>query len=190
MLTFDDAYADLTQHALPVLERYGFASAVFVITGKTEDFASWEGRRTMTMEQILYWAQRGVEIGAHTRQHPDLTLLPDEAAAVEIGGSKDDLTSVGIVPLSFAYPYGFFNEKVRRSVSDAFPLAFTCEEGLNDKATDPLLLKRTMVQRSDTILDIEFRAALGMSPLSRARTRLRLRTRLRSVLRRVRRLPS
>lgn len=186
MLTFDDAYADLAQHALPVLERYGFPSAVFVITGKAQDFASWEGRPTMTIEQIKHWARRGVEFGAHTRQHRDLTAISDEVLAAEVGGSKEDLMRAGVPPLSFAYPYGFYNDRVRRSVSDVFPLAFTCDEGLNDMATDPLLLKRTMVQRSDSILDIELRAALGKSPLSQLRTRLRLRTRSRSVLRRLR----
>lgn len=185
MLTFDDAYADLAQHALPVLERYGFPSVVFVITGRAEDSATWEGRPTMTMEQIRQWAGRGVEIGAHTRQHADLTVLPDEEVAVEVRGSQEDLTQAGVASLSFAYPYGRVDDKVRRAVGEVFPLAFTCEEGLNDLATDLLLLNRTMVQRTDTMLDFEFRAALGRSPLAPIRTRLRLRTRSRNVLRRL-----
>jgi GT2 family glycosyltransferase/peptidoglycan/xylan/chitin deacetylase (PgdA/CDA1 family) len=186
MLTFDDAYADLAAHALPVLERYAVPSAVFVITGNMCDSATWEGRPTMTMEQVRHWAVRGVEIGAHTRQHPDLTVLSDDSVAPEVKGSQQDLAEAGVAALSFAYPYGRVDDKVRRSVSDVFPLAFTCQEGLNDLATDPWLLRRTMVQRSDTLLDIAFRAALGMSPLSRARSRLRLRTRFRSGLRRLR----
>jgi GT2 family glycosyltransferase/peptidoglycan/xylan/chitin deacetylase (PgdA/CDA1 family) len=186
LLTFDDAYADITKHALPVLERYSFRSAVFVISGGLN---AWDGLPLMTLEQIQHWATRGVEIGAHTRAHPDLTTVPNDVTADEVRGSKEDLMEAGLRPLSFAYPYGCFDDRVRKSVDGVFPLAFTCEEGLNDLRTDPLLLRRTMVQPGDTILDIELRAALGWSPLNSVRSWLRLRSRFLKVLRQVRLLP-
>jgi peptidoglycan/xylan/chitin deacetylase (PgdA/CDA1 family) len=136
----------------------------------------------MTIEQIRYWATHGVEVGAHTRTHPDLITASDHEALDEIAGSKEDLVKAGLRPLSFAYPYGCFDERVKRSVQGVFPLAFTCEEGLNNLQTDPLLLKRTMVQSGDTLLDIEFRAAFGKNPLDWLRSRVRLRTRLKKVL--------
>lgn len=190
MLTFDDAYADLAKYALPVLERYSLRSAVFVISGQVGGFTAWDGLPLMTMDQIRYWANRGVEIGAHSRKHPNLATLSDEAVADEVKGSKEDLMEEGIKPLCFAYPYGCFDDRIQRSVSDVFPLAFTCEEGLNDLATAPWLLRRTMVQPGDTILDIEFRAALGKSPLNWVRSHLRLRSRLLSILRIFRLLPN
>jgi glycosyltransferase involved in cell wall biosynthesis/peptidoglycan/xylan/chitin deacetylase (PgdA/CDA1 family) len=184
LLCFDDAYADLTKHAFPVLERYGFHSVVFVISGALGGVGS-NGLRIMTIEQIREWASRGVEIGAHTRTHPDLTALPDEAVSKEIRGSKEDLTTAGLAPISFAYPYGFFDKRVRESVNGVFSLAFTCKEGLNDLRTDPLMLKRTMVQPGDTLLDIELRAAFGKSVLNWIRSRLRLRSRFVTVLERL-----
>jgi len=190
LLTFDDAYADITKHALPVLERYSFRSAVFVISGQVGGLSAWDGLPLMTMEQIQHWATRGIEIGAHTRTHPDLTTVPNDLTADEVRGSKEDLMGAGLRPLSFAYPYGCFDDRVRKSVDGVFPLAFTCEEGLNDLRTDPLLLRRTMVQPGDTILDIELRAALGRSPLNSVRSGLRLRSRFLKVLRHVRLLPN
>jgi GT2 family glycosyltransferase/peptidoglycan/xylan/chitin deacetylase (PgdA/CDA1 family) len=189
LLSFDDAYADLTKHALPMLEQYGFQSVVFVISGQVGGITSWDGLPLMTIEQIRHWAARGVEIGAHTRSHPNLTAVPDEAVSEEVRGSKEDLTEAGLMPLSFAYPYGFFDDRIRASVNGVFPLAFTCEEGLNDLGTDPLLLKRTMVQPGDTLLDIELRAAFGRSPLNWIRSRLRLRSRFVRVLRHLKLLP-
>ena len=165
MLTFDDAYADCAIYAFPELERFGFQSVVFVISGQVGGSTSWDGLPMMTMEQIRHWAARGVEIGAHTRTHPDLTAASDQAVADEVTGSKEDLIKAGLRPLSFAYPYGWHDERVQKSVQGVFPLAFTCEEGINDLRTDPLLLKRTMVQPGDTLLDIEFRAAFGKNPL-------------------------
>lgn len=183
LLTFDDAYADLMKYALPVLEQQGLKSVVYVITRKSEESETWEGMPVMTLEQIRYWSAHGVEIGAHTRTHPDLTVASDHQASDEIAGSKEDLINAGLNPLSFAYPYGCFDERVKRSVQGVFPLAFTCEEGLNELQTDPLLLKRTMVQPGDTLLDIEFRAAFGKNPLDWLRSRIRFRTRLKGILR-------
>lgn len=189
MFTFDDAYEDLCTHAFPVLERFGFRSVVFVITGRVGRSTSWDGLPTMTMEQIRHWAARGVEIGAHSRTHPDLTTVSDGVVADEVAGSQEDLASAGFMSISFAYPYGNFDDRVRESVNEIFQLAFTCEEGLNDLGTDPLLLKRTMVQPGDTLLDIEFRAAFGKNPLDRVRSRLRLRMRFAKALRHLRLLP-
>lgn len=183
MFTFDDAYSDCATYAFPVLEKFGFQSVVFVISGRVGGSTSWDGLPVMTIEQIRYWGAHGVEIGAHTRTHPDLTAISDHEAADEIAGSKEDLIKAGLEALSFAYPYGSFDERVKRSVQRAFPLAFTCEEGLNNPQTDLLLLRRTMVQPGDTLLDIEFRAAFGKNPLDWLRSRVRFRTRLKKVLR-------
>jgi peptidoglycan/xylan/chitin deacetylase (PgdA/CDA1 family) len=186
LFTFDDAYADCATFAFPVLERFGFRSAIFVISGQVGGTTPWDGLSMMTMEQIRYWNTHGVEIGAHTRTHPDLTAASEEAVADEVAGSKEDLIKAGLSPLSFAYPYGSLDQRVQKSVERVFSLAFTCEEGLNDLRTDPLLLKRTMVQPSDTLLDIEFRARFGKDPLDWVRSRVRLRSRLSSLLRRLR----
>ncbi len=185
LFTFDDAYADIATHAFPFLD----SSVVFAITKKTGDVTSWDGLPLMTMEQLQYWSGRGVEIGAHSRTHPDLTTVADGAIDGEVSGSRDDLIDAGLTPVSFAYPYGYFDARVRRSVEGAFPLAFTCEEGLNDLCTDRLLLRRTMVSPGDTLIDIELRAALGRSPLNALRSTLRLRSRFKTVLRTFRLLP-
>jgi len=185
ILTFDDAYSDLATHAFPVLERYGFPSVVFAITGHAKGGSFWEGLPTMTMEQLRHWSTRGVEIGAHTRSHPDLTTISDLAASEEVVGSREDLNDAGLPPLSFAYPFGAFDARSRRLVDGSFEMAFTCEEGLNDPATDPLLLKRTMVHPGDNLIDIEFRAAFGRSPLDWLRTHGRLRSRIRKAFRRL-----
>lgn len=186
LMTFDDAYADITEHALPVLERYGARSAVFVISGRMGGLNAWDALPVMSIEQIRYRAARGVEIGGHSRTHPDLTAVPDDVVAAEVTGSKEDLMEAGLRPLSFAYPYGCFDDRVRKSVEGVFPLAFTCEEGLNDLRTDPLSLRRTMVQPGDTIFDIELRAALGRSPLFSIRSVLCVRSRFSKVMRHLR----
>ena len=185
MLTFDDAYADFARHALPALERNGFTAVQFVITGLLGSAATWEGLPVMTADEIRDCHSRGIEIGGHSRRHPNLTALPAAELDDEVCGAKRDLQALGIAPVSFAYPYGFHDERVRATVQREFQAAFTCDEGVNDLRTDSLSLRRTMVQPGDTLLDIELRAALGWSPFNKLRSFLRLRSRARGAWRRI-----
>jgi len=193
LLTFDDGYADLAKYAFPVLQRYGFGGAVYIVTGQLGGTNAWdEARGSATLpllnaEQIRYWATRGIEFGAHSRTHADLTVLSDQALKEEVLGSRGDLQKLlGSRVVSFAYPYGFYNQAVRDCVRGGFDLAFIAsdhKEGLNHLLTDPHVLLRTMVQTNDSLLDVACRAQWGFDPFMNLRARLRLRTRLKHVVR-------
>lgn len=179
LLTFDDGYADVAKNALPVLKHYGFSAAIFVLT----DRLCWEELPVMSMGDIQDWAARGIEIGAHTRTHPDLTSVTADVMRSELTGSKKDLTEAGVTPASFAYPYGCYDERVRSAVADDFQIAFTCEKGVNDLRTDPLLMRRTLVHPGDTLLDIVLRLRFGWSPRGWLTERFRRLSRLRGIVR-------
>jgi glycosyltransferase involved in cell wall biosynthesis/peptidoglycan/xylan/chitin deacetylase (PgdA/CDA1 family) len=192
LITFDDGYEDLVEYALPVLRRYGFGGAVYVVTKQLggsnawDEARGWGTLRLMTAEQIIFWASHGIEFGAHSRNHADLTSLTEEELTEEVVGSRRDLELLlGSRVASFAYPYGFRNQRVENSVRDAFDLAFIADdadEGLNYLQTDPHLLLRTMVQSDDSLFAIECRARWGRYPFlgwwDRLRVRVALRTRL------------
>jgi peptidoglycan/xylan/chitin deacetylase (PgdA/CDA1 family)/glycosyltransferase involved in cell wall biosynthesis len=179
LLTFDDAYADLTEHAFPVLRRYGFNATVFVVTGQMGGTNAWDekegsGRHElMTAEQIRYWASQGIEFGAHSRSHADLRALQGSDLTDEVTGSGRDLAELlGTRVLSFAYPYGYHSGAVEKCLESSFALAFGVEEGLNCLQTDLLLLRRTMVQPDDSLSDFAWRVRLGWSPIQRFRARV------------------
>lgn len=187
LLTFDDGYADFPDHALPVLRRYGFRAVVFVVTGWIGARNSWDGAPLMSAHQIRQCSAQGIEFGAHSRTHPDLTSLSGTRLREEIAGSGEDVSAIiGTRVTSFAYPYGFWSEEVRARVRESFDLAFTCEEGLNQIDTDPLLLRRTMVQPGDLLLDLACRVHFGWSLVMALRSRLRLRSRLCNAARHLR----
>jgi peptidoglycan/xylan/chitin deacetylase (PgdA/CDA1 family)/glycosyltransferase involved in cell wall biosynthesis len=161
LITFDDGYADNAEYALPVLRQYGFGAAVYMVTGQVGGTNAWdqaagvESQPLMTAEQIRYWADEGIEFGAHSRTHPDLTMLGEAQLEDEVAGSKQDLENlVGRAVLSFAYPYGCYNEAVQRCVAAHFALALSCEPGVNDLTTDPLLLRRHLVRDCDSVTDV------------------------------------
>ena len=193
LLTFDDGYMDLVEHALPVLRRYGFGAVVFIVTGLVgrtnawDEAHGWGSLDLMTAEQIRYWATQGIEFGAHTRTHTDLTTLAADEMAEEIVGSGDDLAKITGSPVtSFAYPYGYYNQSVNDCARGAYSLTFRADEetpGINYLCTDPHDIQRTLVLPGDTGVDLECRLRWGHTILVKLRARLRVRTRFKRAVR-------
>jgi peptidoglycan/xylan/chitin deacetylase (PgdA/CDA1 family) len=183
LLTFDDGYADFPDRALPVLQRWGFNAVVFIVTGKIAIANSWDGGLLMSASQIRECAKFAAEFGAHSRTHPNLTLLSDVQLREEIRGSREDLSAIiGSQVISFAYPYGRFNDHVREIVRESFDLAFTCDEGTNEPSSDPYRLCRTMVQPGDLLIDLASRVRWGWSPVTAVRARLQIGSRFRRAV--------
>ncbi len=127
-VTFDDAYRSVVA-ALPVLEQFGLRPTVFACT----DYAAEGGRlelppldelppsqqrelATLSWDGLRGLVERGAEIGSHTRTHPDLRFLPDSELHDELTTSRDEIQSeLGRPCRYFAYPYGQFDERVRRA---------------------------------------------------------------------------
>lgn len=188
LLTFDDAYTDVATYALPVLRRHSFGGVVFVVTAEIGGENRWDQargsapHRLMTADQIRAWARCGIEFGAHSRTHADLTTLRSGRLDDEIRGSRDDLTAITGSPVrSFAYPYGRFDSVVHRHVCQYFDAAFTCRGGVNAISTDRHALRRSMVQPNDSVVALTCRVRLGRYPAHDWRARLRLRSRLREA---------
>ncbi len=125
-ITFDDGLADFQDGALPLLERYGFASTLFVTTGHVNATAAWlapigEGRRRMmSWAEIARLPQRNVECGAHTHSHPELDILPPDAVRHEVRLSKALLEEhLARRVVSFAYPHGYHTDTVAAEVEAA-----------------------------------------------------------------------
>lgn len=90
----------------------------------------------------------GVALAPHTRTHPLLPRVPAEAAAAEIGGSRDDLArETGSELPVLAYPSGATSAAVAEATRAAgIEVAFTTKRGTNDLRTaDWLALRRINV---------------------------------------------
>jgi peptidoglycan/xylan/chitin deacetylase (PgdA/CDA1 family) len=121
VITFDDGYADFHEHALPVLDRYGFAATLFVTTGWLRDAgrhaAGAPPGRMLTWRQAAEVAAAGVEIGAHGHSHAQLDQLGEKALREELLRSRGLLQErLGRPVHAMAYPYGYSSARVRREV--------------------------------------------------------------------------
>lgn len=190
LLTFDDAYADTANFALPILQRYGFNAAVFVVTQRLGGTNCWDEDQgcgtleLMNAEQIRYWAGQGMEFGCHGRTHADLTKLSAHEVEAEVAGSQKDLGELlasGVV--SFAYPYGKCNDTIKECVRNHFDLGFGVEPGLNYLQDDAHLLRRAYVSRNDSLIEFALSVRCGgLKKFRDLRGRIGVRSRLKRAI--------
>jgi peptidoglycan/xylan/chitin deacetylase (PgdA/CDA1 family) len=120
----------------------------------------------MSESQIREWADKGIEFGAHTKTHADLTLLTPEQIAEEMQGSRQRLEDLLGVPVpSLAYPYGYYTPEVAEIARRYFDLALTCDRGLNYLGTDLIRLRRAEVVSIQTPGDMKSMTTFGFNVL-------------------------
>jgi peptidoglycan/xylan/chitin deacetylase (PgdA/CDA1 family) len=109
----------------------------------------------LSWSQLENAARSGMEIGAHTRSHPDLTRVSAQTAEDEIRASRTEIEDrLGREVVSFAYPYGLFDVRSCDLVRRHFRVA--CTTVLGRATREPLhLLPRVDVYylRSDAAFE-------------------------------------
>lgn len=125
-ITFDDGYHNNLVNAAPILKKYNFSATCYLVSEKIGLSNIWDKpsgitqRPLMNHKEIQQWIDMGMEIGAHTLSHADLTTLSTNKIEQEINESKAQLENLFKIPVSdFCYPYGRFNKKVLASVKNA-----------------------------------------------------------------------
>ena len=127
-LTFDDGFANFFDEACPLLHEHHFPATVFLVSGycgKTNDWLSQPpdlgGRALLGWSEIEELSRHGIEFGAHSVSHPDLTQLPLAAATEEILSSQKQIEDrLGRPVKAFAYPYGAESKPLRELVAEQF----------------------------------------------------------------------
>ncbi|MFD8977209.1 polysaccharide deacetylase family protein [Streptomyces sp. NPDC059593] len=178
VLTFDDGFADFHSTVLPLLTRRGLPATLYVTTGALRGRAGGPADAVFPPEsRMLSWHQLvplelyGVEIGGHTRTHPQLDTLPAPRAWDEVVGCRRELEDfLGHPVTAFAYPHGYSSPSVRDQVHAAgWTSATAVRDAFSSAGDDPLRIARLMV-RADTDRD-RFRqwtegAAAPVAPFS------------------------
>ncbi len=120
-ITFDDAFENLLENALPILAEFGVPAVVFAVPGNLGRTPQWDmapghperGERIMTAEQLRAISGEDVTIGSHSQTHADLTRLSVEALQRELTESRVRLEEFTGRPVrDLALPYGACNDRV------------------------------------------------------------------------------
>lgn len=149
-LTFDDGFRNFYTAAFPVLEEYGFKATVYLVTDYCGKRNEWEAASpNIPLSDLLNWNEirklndYGIEFGAHTLTHPDLTRITIAQAKREIFESKAKIEDeIGSAVKSFAYPYGKFNDSVRSIAAENFRAACSTNLGKARRKSDFYSLER------------------------------------------------
>jgi peptidoglycan/xylan/chitin deacetylase (PgdA/CDA1 family)/GT2 family glycosyltransferase len=160
LFTFDDGYDDLYEELMPLAAEHGYTALIFLVANCVGGSNVWDqktGLRTrnlLTLDQIREMQKHGFEFGSHTLNHPWLPSLSNAELRHEIYDSKHRLEdALGGEVVSFAYPRGGVDQRVRSAVADAgYKLAFTTIPGLNFW-NDPLCQRRAEINGHTSLLD-------------------------------------
>ena len=118
-LTFDDGYQNNLKNAAPIMHKYEFSATVYLVSKNIGLYNSWDlhknisKRKLMTVDEVKEWIGYGMDIGAHTENHIDLTKVSKEKMLSEIKNCKTNLERIFKTSIDdFCYPYGKFDKEV------------------------------------------------------------------------------
>jgi len=169
VITFDDGWRSAYTEVFPEMKRRHFPFTLFIypnIVGKTS--------RAVTWKQIKEMSDWGADIQSHSYSHPFLTRrrhlnVGDKQyadwLARELEGSRKELEHETGKPVQFlAYPYGDYDHYLAAAVARSGYLgALTCDYGRVKKGSDPLRMKRFVIEKR--IDFASFRHYLGAAPM-------------------------
>lgn len=158
LLTFDDGYAGLADHAYPVLADLGFAATTFLITDFIGQPNTWDVQYTwhrlthLEWSTIEQWQGRGLEFGSHGATHRRLTWLAGPDLADDLRRSRELLVArLGdAAGRAIAYPFGAYNAAICGAARQAgFELGFAGPAGPAGPGAGCWSLPRTPVYMWD-----------------------------------------
>lgn len=153
MITFDDAYRDNLDHAVPILQSLKMCATFFAISDHLGRANTWNGKvgrqaEHMTASELTDLCAAGFEVGSHTRTHRPLTELSPEELEEELAGSRAALEDALCRSIrAVAYPYGLFDAAVESAATRHYAVGFSTGKSRDtDWRRAPLRLRRAFVR--------------------------------------------
>jgi peptidoglycan/xylan/chitin deacetylase (PgdA/CDA1 family) len=171
VLTFDDGFRDVREHALPVLERLRWPFTVFLVSNLVGAEDTWTRASNpdgvthplLNADEILDMQRRGVGFHSHSCSHPSLPSLDDDRLWSELVESRAALQRLlGRQVDYLAYPFGHLDDRVVAAASRAgYRAAFSTQPGFNRRDVDRFRIRRIDVYGTDTPAMLVRKVRLG-----------------------------
>lgn len=174
ILTFDDGYKDNLINALPLLKKYGFKATIFIVVERlnnnwAKDRDSGKSSNELNKEVMLSnddikeLLKSGIiEIGSHTITHANLPNLYEEELDFELGESKRLIENTfGIECKSFAYPFGFLDDKCVKIAKKYYRFATTTHNDVYKSSYSNHEIPRILISGRSGILSFILKIKKG-----------------------------
>ena len=171
VLTFDDGFLGVYEHAFPILAGMKWTATVFLVSGLMGGRDKWTGHENpygttyplLGLRQVEEMARGGFSFHSHSRSHPDLTKLAPRKLSEELAGSRQDLEDLLGRPVPYlAYPFGRYDENVIEAVkASGYTAAFSVQPGFNRRDVDPYRIRRLDVYGTDSAGALLRKVAFG-----------------------------
>ncbi len=123
---FDDGYQSIYDVLVSAKPEICNRVYIFCVAGKIGGVNDWDAEGELSGKLLLNWNQilelqsLGIRFSSHGLTHADLTKLGDRELEKETRESKRILEErIGEPVEGFAYPFGYFNERVIKAVKAA-----------------------------------------------------------------------
>ncbi len=152
ILTFDDGYEDNYLNAFPSLAQRGMTGTFFIIT----DFATQDRPGYANWQQLSEMAAAGMEIGSHSRDHPNLAGKDLDYLVWQALGSAETIeANTGAHPHILAYPAGSYDQLVIDVFRSAhYWGAVTTQQGVIQRSDKPFELKRVRMRNTTGVEEL------------------------------------
>lgn len=171
LLTFDDGFLGVHEHAAPVLQAFGWPATVFLVSQLIGQRDAWcESHNPsgvtyplMDASHIRELREQGFSFHSHTRNHADLPTLDDPALTDQLAGARADLHALLGEDIPYlAYPYGHYDDRVlKASQAAGYRAAFSVQPGFNRRDIDRFRLRRLDVFGTDSAQALKRKITLG-----------------------------
>lgn len=159
--TFDDGLASALNKAAPTLAKYGYTGTSYAISGCVQTSGTCPAdpdAKYMTWNQLTNLKNTyGWEIGSHSVTHPLMTELSAADLEKEVATSKQTFASHGFNTMSFATPYGDYNDQVKAAIAKYYTShrPFADQQFGNDWPYNDYLLYVKQVQAGITVAQVK-----------------------------------
>lgn len=156
VLTFDDGFADVHEHAWPLLRERNLPFTIYLTTACVGDRMQWAGSTAkeqgapgLTWDQLREMVDSGLcTVGNHTHTH----ARPEDLTVHELDRCSELVEShLGFPPRHFAYTWGVPVPRLDVELSARFRTCATGALGRNLPGADNLRWKRIPVRRTDPL---------------------------------------
>jgi len=169
VLTFDDAYVNVSEYAYSELVRRKLPATIFVPADYIGRYNVWDYDRdpekypylpVMSQQQLAALDPELIELGSHSLSHGHMSEMDDRTLLDEIQESKTILEQkINRAVRYFAFPYGQLTDFDSRAAALLEKCGYdggcTTHFSRFNQQADPYLLNRIIVWDDDQAIDLE-----------------------------------